>query len=137
MMPGLSGLEITRQVKKRSPQTHVVILSMHRDESYVLEALKNGAAAYVLKDSSVAELIKAVKESLAGRRYLPPLSQCAIDAYVKKALVTGTDSYESLTGREREVLQLAAEGRATRCLLISKYGFVENHCRSCACANIP
>ena len=111
MMPGLSGLEVTRQVKKRSPKTHVIVLSMHRDESYVLEALKNGAAAYVLKDSSVEELVKAVIEAVAGRRYLsPPLSQSAIDAYVQQASVATGDRYDSLSSREREVLQLAAEG---------------------------
>ena len=111
MMPGLSGLEVTRQVKKRSPKTHVVVLSMHRDESYVLEALKNGAAAYVLKDSSVEELVRAVVEAVAGRRYLsPPLSQSAIDAYVQRASTATRDRYDSLSSREREVLQLAAEG---------------------------
>ena len=105
MMPGLNGLEVTRQVKKRSPKTHVVVLSMHRDESYVLEALKNGAAAYVLKDSSVEELVKAVGEAVAGRRYLsPPLSQSAIDAYVQRAGAATVDRYDSLTSREREVL---------------------------------
>jgi len=79
MMPGLNGLEITRQVKKGSPKTHVIVLSMHRDESYVVEALKNGAAGYVAKDSSVDELFKAVREALAGRHYLgPPLSNSAI-----------------------------------------------------------
>jgi len=111
MMPGLNGLEVTRQVKRRSPKTHVVVLSMHRDESYVLEALKNGAATYVLKDSSVEELVKAVIEAVAGRRYLsPPLSQSAIDAYVQRASAATIDRYDSLSSREREVLQLAAEG---------------------------
>jgi DNA-binding NarL/FixJ family response regulator len=112
MMPGLNGLEVTRQVKKRTPKTHVVILSMHKDESYVLEALKNGAAAYVLKDSSADELIKAVHEAAANRHYLsPPLSDSAVEAYVQKAGATTKDSYDSLSDREREVLQLAAEGR--------------------------
>jgi len=111
MMPGLNGLEVARQVAKRSPRTHVVILSMHRDESYVLEALKNGAAAYVLKDSSAEELIKAVEEAAAGRHYLsPPLSNSAIEAYVQRASAVAMDPYDSLSSREREVLQLAAEG---------------------------
>jgi two-component system response regulator NreC len=110
MIPGLSGLEVTRQLGKRSPKTRVVILSMHGDKSYVLEALKNGAAGYVLKDSSADELIKAVHEAAANRRYLsPPLSDSVIDAYVQQASVT-TDPYDSLSNREREVLQLAAEG---------------------------
>jgi two-component system response regulator NreC len=111
MMPGLNGLEVARQVAKRSPRTHVVILSMHRDESYVLEALKNGAAAYVLKDSSAEELIKAVEEAAAGRHYLsPPLSNSAIEAYVQRGSAVAMDAYDSLSSREREVLQLAAEG---------------------------
>ncbi len=112
MMPGLNGLEVTRRVKKRSPQTRVVILSMHKDESYVLEALKNGASAYVLKDANADELIKAAREADAGRHYLsPPLSNSAIEVYAQKAGTTARDSYDSLRDREREVLQLAAEGR--------------------------
>jgi DNA-binding NarL/FixJ family response regulator len=112
MMPGLNGLEVTRQVKKRAPKTRVVVLSMHKDESYVLEALKNGAAAYVLKDSSADELIKAVYEAAADRHYLsPPLSNSAIELYAKSGAATIMDSYDSLSDREREVLQLAAEGR--------------------------
>jgi len=113
MIPGLRGLEVTRQLAKRSPKTHVVILSMHADKSYVLEALKNGAAGYVLKDSSADELIKAVHEAVENRRYLsPPLSNSAIDAYVQQANAATADPYDSLSNREREVLQLAAEGHS-------------------------
>jgi two-component system, NarL family, response regulator NreC len=111
MMPELSGLEVTRQLRKRSPKTRVVVLSMHRDESYVVEALKSGAAAYVLKDASSEELVKAVHEAAANRRYLsPPLSDSAVAAYVQRAGVTTDDSYQSLSEREREVLHLASEG---------------------------
>jgi len=111
MLPGLNGLEVTRRVKQLSPKTQVVILSMHNDESYVLEALKNGAAAYVLKDSSAEELVKAIGEAMAARRYLsPPLSEAAIEAYLGRAAAGAADPYESLSSREREVLQLAAEG---------------------------
>jgi two-component system response regulator NreC len=111
MMPGLGGLEVTLQVGKRSPQTRVIILSMHADEAYVLEALKNGAAGYVLKESSADELVQAVREVVAGRRFLSsPLSERAIDAYVSKAQEVALDRYETLTAREREVLHLAAEG---------------------------
>jgi len=111
MMPGLNGLEVTRQVGKRSPQTQVVILSMHANEAYVLEALRNGAVGYVLKDASVTELVQAVREVTAGRRYLsPPLSERAIDAYVGRAKEATLDRYETLTDREREVLHLVAEG---------------------------
>lgn len=114
MMPGLNGLEVTRQVKQRFPQTQIIILSMRTNEAYVLEALRNGAAGYVLKAGSTAELIQAVYEVTAGRRYLSPLlSERAIEAYVQKARETLPDPYETLTNREREVLQLAAEGRTT------------------------
>lgn len=111
MMPGLNGLEVTRQVGKRAPQTRVIILSMHADEAYVLEALRNGACGYVLKDASVAELVQAVREVAAGRRYLSsPLSERAIEAYVETAQGSVLDRYETLTDREREVLHLVAEG---------------------------
>jgi len=112
MMPGLNGLEVTRQVRQRWPETRVLILSMHANEAYVLEALRSGAAGYVLKDASAADLIQAVHEVAAGRRYLsPPLSERAIEAYVQRAEVASADDYETLSTREREVLQLAAEGR--------------------------
>jgi len=109
-MPGLNGLEITRRIAQRTLNTRVVILSMHANETYVLEALRHGAAGYVLKDADPAEVVEAVREVSAGRRYLSRgLSDRAIDAYAEKAKTTATDAYESLTNREREVLQLAAE----------------------------
>jgi DNA-binding NarL/FixJ family response regulator len=111
MMPGLNGLEITRQVQHRCRETRVVILSMHADEAYVVEALRNGAAGYILKDASTTEVAQAVREVAAGRRYLSqPLSERAIEAYTEKAQAAPLDLYETLTTREREVLQLAAEG---------------------------
>jgi two-component system response regulator NreC len=113
MLPGLNGLEVTRQVQQRSPQTRVVVLSMYANEAYVLEALRNGAAAYVLKEASAADLVHAIREVMAGRRYLsPPLSESAIELYVQKAKAAPRDPYEALTTREREVLQLAAEGQS-------------------------
>ncbi len=112
MMPGLSGLEATRQVRERYPKTQVVVLSMHSSEAYVLEALRNGAMGYVLKDSDATALVQAVHEAYEGRRYLsPPLSDVIIDAYVNKSRETTLDIYDTLTNREREVLQLASEGR--------------------------
>jgi len=111
MMPGLNGLEITRQVRIRCPQTRVVILSMHADEGYVMEALRNGAAGYVLKEASTTEVAQAVREVAAGRRYLSqPLSERAIEVYAEKAQSGPLDLYETLTTREREVLQLCVEG---------------------------
>src|SRR5258708_12974930 len=85
MMPGLNGLDVLKQIKKRSPHTHIVILSMYANEAYVLEALSNGASGYVLKDSSSADLVLAVREAAAGRRYLtPPLSAPSFYPYQKK-----------------------------------------------------
>lgn len=111
MMPGLNGLEVTRQVNKCSPQTRVVVLSMYANEPYVMEALRHGAAGYVLKEANTTELVQAVREVANGRRYLsPPLSERAIEAYVKKAKAVALDPYETLTTREREVLHLAAQG---------------------------
>jgi DNA-binding NarL/FixJ family response regulator len=92
MMPGLNGLEVTRQVKKGSLKTHVIVLPIHRDESYVVEALKNGAAGYVVKDSSADELFKAIREAIAGHRYLsPPLSNSAILAYIQQGQATAVE----------------------------------------------
>jgi two-component system, NarL family, response regulator NreC len=114
MMPGLNGLEVTRQVHKVAPQTRVIILSMHANDAYVVEALKNGAVGYVLKDSQSADLVQAVKEVAAGRRYLsPPLSERGIELYIKKVDHAPEDPYESLTNREREVLHMAAEGHTS------------------------
>lgn len=111
MMPALTGLEATRRVRRLSPRTRVVILSMYTNEAYVAEALRVGAAAYVPKQSTSDDLVRAVREVTAGRRYLSSLlSQSAIEAYTEKMRATTVDAYETLTVREREVLQLAAEG---------------------------
>ena len=111
IMPGINGIEITRQIKKISSNTQVIILSMHANEAYVMETLKKGASGYVLKDSTGNDLVKAVREVIAGRRYLsPPLSERAMERYIQISKNTGLDIYEVLTDREREVLALAAEG---------------------------
>ena len=111
MMPGLNGLEVTRQVCQRSPDTHVIVLSMHANEAYVLQALSNGAVGYVLKDSSAEDLKQAIRAVIAGRHYLsPPLSERAIEIYLQKSQAATLDPFDDLTAREREVMQLAAEG---------------------------
>ena len=111
MMPGINGIEVTWQVKKHSPLTHVIILSMYSNEAYVVETLRKGAEGYVLKDSTGSDLIKAVREVTAGRRYLsPPFSERAIDIYIQTTKTTALDLYETLTPREREVLHMAAQG---------------------------
>lgn len=111
MMPGLNGLEVARQLNKQTPNTKIIILSMYDDEGFVLEALSNGASAYVLKDAGSTDLIQAVREVQNGHRYLsPPLSDRAIEVYKQMTKAGTTDIYETLTTREREVLHLTAEG---------------------------
>jgi DNA-binding NarL/FixJ family response regulator len=113
MMPGLGGLEVTRQIAQRSPTTRVVILSMYASEAYVLEALRNGASGYVLKDAQAGELVRAVREVVAGHRYLgSPLSERAIASYLERTRSIGGEPLAELTTRERETLHLAAEGRS-------------------------
>lgn len=113
MMPGLNGIEITRRVADSSPQTRVIILSIHADEAHVLEALRYGASGYVLKDADLADLVRGLHEVAAGRRYLsPPLSERAIEAYAKRAAAS-EDLHQALTPREREILQLVAEGHTS------------------------
>lgn len=110
MLPGLPGMDVVRAVRQRAPETRVVILSMHTNEAYVLGALQAGAVAYVLKKSGASELLAAIRAAHGGRRYLsPPLSEAAIQLYVEKSRET-PDPYQTLTAREREVLQLMVEG---------------------------
>ena len=112
-MPGMNGLEAARQVKQRSPNTKVLVLSMYANEGYVLQALRNGADGYVLKDETASVLVQAVYDILAGRRYLsPPISERAIDAYIQKSESATQQDFAMLTAREREILQLAAEGHS-------------------------
>lgn len=111
MMGGMNGLEVTRQVRKHSPKTAVVILSMYGVDSHVVEALRGGAKAYVLKEATTEELLRAVHEVVAGRHYLSSsLSERAIGAYIQKPEAAELDSYDMLTTREREVLHLAVHG---------------------------
>lgn len=111
MMRDINGIDIMKVVSKRSPSTGVVILSMYGNEAYVLEALRAGAKAYVLKESSADELVRAIHEAAVGHRYLSsPLSEQAIEEYVRKTKDTGMDSYDTLTNREREVLHMAVQG---------------------------
>jgi len=110
-MPSLNGLEVTRQISHRRLKTRVIVLSMHSNEHYITDALQNGAFGYVFKNSPAEQLVRAIRDVAAGLHYLPPpFSEMAIDAFIENAKRAVEDSYESLTTREREVLQLAAEG---------------------------
>ena len=92
ILPDMNGLEVTGVVRKRFPKTDIVILTMHANEAYVLEALQAGAQGYVIKDSSSEELVRAIREAAAGRCYLaPPLSEEMIETYKKRA--SGQDSF--------------------------------------------
>ncbi|MEI6913702.1 MAG: response regulator transcription factor [Armatimonadota bacterium] len=111
MMPELSGVEVTRQVTKRYKSTAVIILSMYDSEAYVQEALRNGASGYVLKGSGTAELSAAIRAAADGKKYLcPQISEQTVEEYTQKSDGTPSDLYDTLSSREREVLQLSAEG---------------------------
>ena len=112
-MPTLNGIEAARQITARQPQTAVVFLSMHSDEAYVLKALKAGARAYLLKDSAEYDLINAVKAVSEGKAFFSPaISKMLVEDYMRQMQERAVeDSYELLTTREREVLQLLAEGK--------------------------
>lgn len=111
MMPGLNGLEVVRQVHQRAPETRVIVLSMHANDAYVVEALRNGAVGYVLKQADARALIDAIRAVRAGSRYLsPPLTDEKLERWQRDAQAAPLDLYDTLSTREREVLQLAAEG---------------------------
>jgi two-component system response regulator NreC len=115
-MPILNGIEAARQITAKLPQTAVVFLSMHGDESYVLRALKAGARSYLLKDSAEYDLIQAVRAVSEGKAFFSPaISKMLVEDYMRQMQERGVeDSYELLTTREREVLQLLAEGKSNK-----------------------
>jgi DNA-binding NarL/FixJ family response regulator len=115
-MPTLNGIEAARQISARLPQTAIVFLSMHSDESYVLKALKSGAKAYLLKDSAEYDLINAIRAVNEGKAFFSPaISRMMMEEYMRQMQDREIeDSYELLTTREREVLQLLAEGKANK-----------------------
>ena len=131
-MPILNGIEAARQIQAKLPNTAIVFLSMHGDESYVLRALKAGARAYLLKDSAEYDLIQAVRAVSEGKAFFSPaISKMLVEDYMRQMKERGVeDSFELLTTREREVLQLLAEGKnnkeAASLLNLSLYT-VETH----------
>jgi DNA-binding NarL/FixJ family response regulator len=113
-MPGLNGLETTARLTKAQPDVRVMILSMHQNEEYVRQALRNGAVAYLLKDSAPLELELALKAVLRGETYLSPaVSRGIVTDYVQR-LRADEQPGDALTPRQREVLQLVAEGHSTK-----------------------
>ncbi len=118
-MPGMGGLDVIDQVKVSSPNTRIVVLSMHRNEAYVQASLRNGASAYVLKGSPSNELMEGIRAAVAGKIYLShPLSERAIEAYAQRLKPEEMDSFDTLTSREREILKLTVEGSKTQDIAI-------------------
>ena len=115
-MPNLSGIEAAQRINAVMPHTAIVMLSMHSDEGYVLRALKAGAKGYLLKDSAEADLIEAIKAVHAGKTYFSPeITRMLMEDYVREIQNRGVeDSYDLLTPREREILQLLAELKSNK-----------------------
>ena len=115
-MPLLNGIEATRQIVRRFPDIRVLILSMHSDEAYIIQALKAGARGYLLKDSADTDLIRGVAAVAAGKSFFSPaVSKVMLDDYVRHMREKGiVDRFESLSEREREIFQLVAEGHSNK-----------------------
>ena len=121
IMPGQDGLETTRRVSRLNSNTRVIILSVYGDQAYVLEAMKSGAAGYVVKESCGAELFKALRVVVAGGRYLSPaISEASIGSFtsmgtiLQKAQASTMEARNKLTARERAVMQFVVEGTSSR-----------------------
>jgi len=115
-MPKMNGIEATRRILAANPSAGVVILSMHQDESYVLQSLKAGAKGYLLKDSPREDIVEAIRSVAQGRAFLSrKVSRILQEDHIRQLRSKGLDdTYELLTDREREILQLLAEGRANK-----------------------
>jgi len=115
-MPNLNGIEAAHQLSTRQPSVSTIVLSMHADESFVLRALKAGARAYVLKESAEGDLINAVRLVSEGKSFFSPIvSRMLVEDYVRQLQDRDIeDSYELLTHREREILQLIAEAKSNK-----------------------
>jgi DNA-binding NarL/FixJ family response regulator len=115
-MPNLNGIEAARQIREIRPDAAVVMLSMHSDEGYVLRALGAGARAYLLKDSATTDLVQAIHAVVEGKSFFSPaVSKVLLQDYMRKLQRSGAeDSYDLLSPREREALQLVAEGKSNK-----------------------
>ncbi len=114
-MPDLNGVEATRQVLANAPATRVIALSMHSDRRFVAEMLKAGAKGYLLKEGAFEELANAIRAVVSGRVYLSPgVADVVVDDYLHRRPGDGPSAFGKLSPREREVLQLLAEGKATK-----------------------
>ena len=115
-MSKLNGIEVAARVQKLPSPPHVIILSMHADESYIIRALAAGARAYLLKDATDEDLLPALRAAASGKPFFSPsVTAVLVEDYVGQLRTRGlTDSFHLLTDREREVLQLLAEGRSNK-----------------------
>jgi two-component system, NarL family, response regulator NreC len=115
-MPRMSGMDAIKEIKKRSPQTKVLVLTVHKTEEYILAALQAGADGYILKDSTHAELGMAIQNVLEGKRYISPgISERLIEGYLEGRKKSKPASvWDTLTQREREILKLIAEGHRNK-----------------------
>jgi len=114
-MPGLNGIEAASQIARKYPQVNIVMLSMHSDESYVLRCLRAGARAYVLKESAENELIAAIRAVTNGKSYFSPKVRSVLQQdHIQRLRRKGVEDHDLLTEREREVLQLVAEGYSNK-----------------------
>jgi DNA-binding NarL/FixJ family response regulator len=110
-MGAMNGLELTRRVIKQFPQIKIIILSMFGDDSYVIEALRAGAIAYVLKGSTSTDLLQAIKDAIDGKHHLSEtLSERAVNNYIQKVASPSSEPFDTLSMREREVMQMVVQG---------------------------
>ena len=114
-MPELNGIEATRQIKSINPDTKIIALSMHSDRRFISEIFKAGASAYLLKESAFEELVKAIRSVMRNQTYLSPqIASQVLKDYLKLSDSDNTSVFSILSPREREVLQLLAEGKSTK-----------------------
>ena len=113
-MPGLGGIEVVRRLHEALPETRVLVLTMHQEDEYVLQAVRAGASGYLVKDSAAAELLAAVRSLHAGRGYFGPQASRALAEQMQNPDRTVDDPYGRLTAREREVFHLVIEGLTTK-----------------------
>lgn len=113
-MPRLGGLEVVRRLREKLPETRVLVLTMHQEDEYVLQAVRAGASGYLVKDSAAAELVAAVRSLHAGRGHFGPQASRALAEQLQNPQRSQADPYGNLTAREREVFHLIAEGLTTK-----------------------
>lgn len=113
-MPGLNGLEVVRRLREQSPRTRTLVLTMHDDEEYLLQAVRAGASGFMLKDSPASELIEAIRNIAHGQVHFSPEASRVLAAHLQQPGRALEDPYRNLTGREREVFHLIAEGLTTK-----------------------